>query len=705
MKKCNNVSHKFDVITPWRAVVVMTLAFLMGSCKTIGDKLAHRMEKEKDKTVGLQYPGRRTSQGGSRKDADDKNKIISKVKRINQEYNKDTKSIESTYELGEVTVTAKSKNVVERNGKICIDFVINVPSTLIDSRWQLQLQPRIFLMEDSMDLERLFISGADFLKMQRDGFRKYQNFLNTIIPDSAYLDRFFDENGYLGALRKLDDEFYRRWRDEKLDENSFIDWSNRINRRYIIYNNQMYRNRARTEGTPSPLQYLPDHWLERLVDKQSAPSRYGRFLDEQYHFERRQLTAEDSTALAKKYFDFKARAENERKKEMQEAMYDKYVRFPLQKCRLDTIIDKGDHFEYLYRQDIDANDDYKKILLTMDGQVVAKDESQYRLDPSDTLVFNVSYLTQFADTSIHYRDSIISRYAQANLTAYIQFKQGKTEFLPELADNEREAMKVLEAMKKLTYSGELIMDSILMKAAASPEGSSALNLRLAKGRSQSIVDYVRRHAEDDEASHLLKPKAIGEDWDKLSLLISSDTVLKEKTQILSHISSTKDEDLRERRIREQHPQDYAYMVDSLYPRLRAVDMAFYLHKRDMVQDTLHTTVVDTEYMDALTLLMKHRYRDALRTLEPYEDYNTAVCLLSLGYDSRALELLEKEKDTENVLYLKTVLLSRLHREDEAAECFRSCITIDEQKYWKGLLDPEVNRLIHDYQIQLPEDEF
>lgn len=682
----------------------MTLALLMGSCKTIGDKLAHRMEKEKDKTVGLQYPGKKASKKGDNDELESKTKITSKVKRINQEYNKETKNVESTYELGEVTVTAKSKNVVERNGKICIDFVINVPSTLIDSRWQLQLQPKIFLLEDSMNLERLFISGADFLKMQRDGFRKYQNFLNTIIPDSAYLDRFFDENGYLGALRKLDDEFYRRWRDEKLDENSFIDWSNRINKRYIIYNNQMYRNRAKTEGTSSPLQYLPDHWLERMVDKHSAPNRFGRFLDEQYHFERRKLTADDSTALAKKYFDFKARAENERRKEMKEAMYDKYVRFPLQKCRLDTIIDKGDHFEYLYQQDIDANDDYKKILLTMDGQVVAKDESQYMLDPSDTLVFNVSYLTQFADTSIHYRDSIISRYAQANLTAYIQFNKGKTDFLPELADNEHEAMKVLEAMKKLTYSGELVMDSIHMRAAASPEGSSALNMRLARGRSQSVVDYVRSHAEDDEAARLLKPKAIGEDWEKLASLVRVDSTLRHPSEILSLISDIKDEDLRERKIKEQHPLDYEYMVDSLYPRLRAVNMAFYLHKRDMIQDTLHTTVVDTEYMDALKLLLRHRYRDALMVLEPYEDFNTAVCLLSLGYDSRALEILEREKESANVLYLKTVLLSRLHREEEAVECFGKCILMDEQKYWKGLLDPEVNRLINDYHIELPEDE-
>lgn len=685
------------------AVVMAAVILLCSSCGSISQRLAHRMKGKEEKTVGLHYPKKSVA----KRALADSTRVFSKVRRIDGDsviWDYENHAQVHSYELGEVTVTAKSRNIVERNGKICIDFVINVPSTLIDSRWQLQLQPKVFLLEDSMYLERLFISGADFLKMQQDGLRKYQNFLNSIIPDSAYLDRFFDENGYLGALRKLDDEFYRRWRDEKLDENNFIDWSNRINKRYIIYNNQMYRNRARTEGTNSPLQYLPDHWLERLVDKSSAPGKFSRFLDDEYHFERRKLTADDSTLLAKKYFDFKARAENERKKEMQEAMYDKYVRFPLQKCRLDTIIDKGDHFEYLYKQDIDANDDYKKILLTMDGQVVAKDESRYVLDPSDTLVFNVSYLTQFADTTIHYKDSVISRYAQANLTAYIQFNKGKTDFIPELADNEHEAMKVMEAMKRLTFSGELVMDSINMRAAASPEGSSTLNMRLAKGRSQSVVDYVRTHAEDDEASRLLKPRAIGEDWKRLTSFIEQDSHLEHKQEILSLISTVKDEDKREMQIR-QFAQDYTYMADSLYPRLRAVNMEFYLHKRDMVQDTIHTTVVDEKYMEALRLLLRHRYRDALQILSPYEDYNTALCLLSLGFDQRALEILDKEPQTANVLYLRTVLLSRTGKEKEAVETFVRCINLDEQKYWKGTLDPEVNRLIQTYNIELPDEDF
>lgn len=50
----------------------------------------------------------------------------------------------TTVQLSEITVTAKSKQVAERNGKINLDFLITVPSSLINNKWQLQLAPVAF---------------------------------------------------------------------------------------------------------------------------------------------------------------------------------------------------------------------------------------------------------------------------------------------------------------------------------------------------------------------------------------------------------------------------------------------------------------------------------------------------------------------------------------------------------------------------------
>lgn len=68
-------------------------------------------------------------------------------------------------ELTEITVVAKSKQVAERNGRINLDFVVTVPGELISNKWQLQLTPVAYKRTDTIRLDRIFLSGADFAKM------------------------------------------------------------------------------------------------------------------------------------------------------------------------------------------------------------------------------------------------------------------------------------------------------------------------------------------------------------------------------------------------------------------------------------------------------------------------------------------------------------------------------------------------------------
>ena len=74
-----------------------------------------------------------------------------------------------TVELEGLTVIAKSKQVPERNGKIALDFIVRVPSAMINDKWQLQLTPKLYLPTDTIELEKLFLSGAEFLRYDRTG--------------------------------------------------------------------------------------------------------------------------------------------------------------------------------------------------------------------------------------------------------------------------------------------------------------------------------------------------------------------------------------------------------------------------------------------------------------------------------------------------------------------------------------------------------
>ena len=102
----------------------------------------------------------------------------------------------TSVELSEITVMARSKQVAERNGKINLDFVVTVPGELISNKWQLQLAPVAYKPSDTLYLDRIFLSGADFAKMQKRGYMRYQAFINSIIPDSLYLQKLFDGKGY-----------------------------------------------------------------------------------------------------------------------------------------------------------------------------------------------------------------------------------------------------------------------------------------------------------------------------------------------------------------------------------------------------------------------------------------------------------------------------------------------------------------------------
>lgn len=73
----------------------------------------------------------------------------------------------TSVELSEITVMARSKQVAERNGKINLDFVVTVPGELVSNKWQLQLAPVAYKPSDTLYLDRIFLSGADFAKMQK----------------------------------------------------------------------------------------------------------------------------------------------------------------------------------------------------------------------------------------------------------------------------------------------------------------------------------------------------------------------------------------------------------------------------------------------------------------------------------------------------------------------------------------------------------
>lgn len=607
-------------------------------------------------------------------------------------------------ELSEITVMAKSKQVAERNGKINLDFIVTVPGELISNKWQVQLTPVAYKPADTLYLDRIFLSGADFAKMQKKGYMRYQAFMNSIIPDSLYLQKLFDEKGYKKALAELEEEYFQAWKHEVISKERWIDWSDKANARFALFNYRMERNRQAIAGYNSILEYLPAYYLRREMDGKYIPSKWKVFAEGNYRIRTRNITPEDSVSITRRFTDYAKMAENRKRKEQAGEMYEKYVRFPYEAARLDTVIKEGDNFVYYYKQELPATENTKKIDLTLDGQILSKDETKTQLPPSDTITYFISSMVQFLDRSPRYKKKIITRKDEVNLRAYVTYKSGSTEFSEDIGDNRAEIDKVFETIHGINYTGEFLIDSIRMTATSSPEGSADMNLFLSRGRALALKRYLARRSDDREGvDTLFRPRWTGEDWNRLHELVLADDSLENKAYLLRIMKETDNPDSREYSLR-KYPADYKRIREKHYPLLRGVEFKFHLHRRNMLQDTVVMPVIDTTYMQAVKMIEDRQYRQALAILDVSypDDYNTAVCLMSLGYDKRALEIMAGQPDTSDRNYLLAILYSRLKREEEALKMYVKSCDQDASKIWRGRLDPEINKLIVTYNLYKDE---
>ena len=118
--------------------------------------------------------------------------------------------------------------------------------------------------------------------MQKKGYMRYQAFMNSIIPDSLYLQRLFDEKGCRKALADLEEEYFQAWKHEVIQKERWIDWSDKTNARFALFNYKMERNRRAIAGYNSILEYLPAYWMRREMDGKHIPSKWRMFADGGY---------------------------------------------------------------------------------------------------------------------------------------------------------------------------------------------------------------------------------------------------------------------------------------------------------------------------------------------------------------------------------------------------------------------------------------
>ena len=376
-----------------------------------------------------------------------------------------------------------------------------------------------------------------------------------------------------------------------------------------------------------------------------------------------------------------------------EAAFNRFVKFPYpEDVRLDSLVESRSTVTYYYSQEVKTDETSKKMLVTLQGQVLAVDDSAYRLPPSDTLSYIVSSMLSFVDTVPRYRIRIVDKYLTVEDRNYIQFFVGDTRVVDTLGDNWRQLDKITGLMRQIVEQQEFWVDTITLTAASSPEGAYAFNDRLSQGRAAALKRYlVRRYGRSIDT--MLTVRWVAEDWQELTNRIRTDREVVSRDAILELIVAEKNPDRREQAIRQRFPKEYAYIRSVIYPQLRAVNFRYSLRRKGMVKDTIHTTELDTAYARGVQLLQKRKYAKALYILNDYNDRNTVVAHLSMGHDEQALELLDAMPKDAVTEYLRAIACSRLERKEEGREHFLQACRLDPRMEYRANLDPEITELL------------
>lgn len=442
----------------------------------------------------------------------------------------------------------------------------------------------------------------------------------------------------------------------------------------------------------------------------------------------------DSIGLVQKFYNTQKIARNEARKTMKDEKYHDIVRFPFNpEAELDTVIYAADQVKFIYSQKVPADENSARMKVYVVGNVLSGRGGKYSLPKSDTLTYLVSSMTKFIDKTPRYVRKIITRDAEANTSVNFYFPRNGFNLDETIDVNRQGVKKVKDLTLTLMTDPVYRIDSLTLFASSSPEGSWLLNGEIARKRAKSIRDVLAKEftvlydslsvgtaVEMDEAGNLIhrevkdeipdlpnliKVRTVPEDWDKLRRLIVSDPDFKgHKDAILRIIDREQDPDRREWLIKSQYKPEYAYMLDKLYPVIRAVDFRFSLSRRGMKQDTIYTNEPDTAYVRAVEYLEKRKYAQALEILRPYDDVNTAIAYMSMGYDKAALRIFEKSPQTAENKYMQAILQARLGNEEKAVRLLLTAAEMDGQMKFRANLDPELSELVKKYGLFKEEED-
>ena len=526
-------------------------------------------------------------------------------------------------------VTARFRNVAERAGYVSISFDITVPAGMSDSQWQLKINPFMRIVNDTMALDPVYITGSRYREAQLRGYERYKAFLSTIITDTAdfirihqlevFLERHFPET----YAMKNDSSFI----SEPMAENLFG-----VTQR-------------------DALKHYTRHlkWSRNERRKLKAGSIYGRYVKDPIRMEGIRLDT--------------------------------------------VLTDASGDFIYRYEHTFRSRPGLRKVVVFLQGSLYERGECKAELPFPEELTFYISSLSTLADDRIRYRTVIYERVVYDNTKALIDFAQGKSDVDTLMGNNASELRRVRKCVDDVLQREEFALDSLVIVASCSPEGPYEINRRLSKARSKAVLEYMSEYVpvewrDSMRASELpenWKQMALIIEHDTILPTHS-------RKAVLNMIEKMKDPDETERSLsqlpeyiymREKiYPQLRSVRFDFYMHRVGLQKDTVHTTEIDTLYMKGLQALKDLDYKTAVRILRPYDdYNAALAFMSA--DYNHSALDVLDRLDDRSAK----------VCYLKAMVLARMGQMGEALKYFDLCLAYDPSLEYRANLDPEMYDLI------------
>ena len=156
----------------------------------------------------------------------------------------------------------------------------------------------------------------------------------------------------------------------------------------------------------------------------------------------------------------------------------------------------------------------------------------------------------------------------------VYFRQGVDAFDPSFRDNGARCREFVERLDELQLREDSRIAKVQIYASASPEGSVALNERLARNRAKSVTAYLHEALSFQDS--IVFVQVITEDWAGLAALAAADPAVPSKDEAMAIILDGSDPDRKARLMHLDGGRPWDYLYRKYFPQLRSFRVYVYV---------------------------------------------------------------------------------------------------------------------------------